>query len=468
MSSKLTEYSTACDSGLITIVPGSGPTINEGCIAAVTRLCKNRQDGIGGVPTNILSDYTSNCPQLKFFMENVLVPETFGTVAEYLNQTYMDPLKLDWCAQPYNYNNSECLCLSVFQRNLQFNNQCRLNITSCSGFPADPSECYGRFFSKQNDGSSYDGQSFTPDKQFINISFDRCQPYYCWTDICWDPDVYKTYGAFRSQTVGCGNVCITVKGENTLTINDISNAGFNNIRPATTTMPICNRNSDAINLFYLPQIYRAPVNLFTIIPVNVGNQSNGINAYMQLVSSESNNPYGFWLNPPLNSQGLIEVPGNAQITLNFTVDTQMLNSVYSLKTPVPNPSRGNVPEVVVCDDSDASANSCGNLTPNQYILSPSYKYSYVQTQIDPATGDPYQITTFITLYANMIVLPQDLTPTVPSTKTVANEDPSWARYLIVVCVLIFILAYIAKTLANTYAVRLYPLLKQASLSPPPL
>jgi hypothetical protein len=251
-----------------------------------------------------------------------------------------------------------------------------------------------------------------------------------------------------------------------MTINDITNAGFNNIRPATTTMPICNQNSDAINLFYLPQFYRAPVNLFTIIPVNVGNQSNGINAFMKLESSQSNNPLGFWFAPPLNSDGYIEIPGNAQITLNFTVDTTLLKALYDLKTPVPNPTRGNVPEVVVCYNGDPTLNSCGTLTPDEYILSPTYKYSYVQTQIDPLTGDPYQITTYLTLYANLIVLPQNLTPSVPPTKTLANQDPNWVRYLVIACFLIFVVAYLAKTLANTYAVRLYPLLKQASLSPP--
>jgi hypothetical protein len=433
----------------------------------VSKLCQNRQDGLGGVPTNILMDYTSNCPNLKFFMEQVLVPETFGPVAQDLNERFMDPLKIDWCNQTFNINNPECLCLSVFQRNQQFNNQCKLNITSCSGFPTDPTECYGRYFSKQNDGDSYNGQSYGPGIKFVNISFDRCQPYYCWTDICWDPDVYKTYGAFRSQTVGCGNVCISIKGENTMTINDITNGSFDNIRPATTTMPICNQNSDAINLFYLPQFFRAPVNLFTFIPINIGNQSNGINAYMQLVSSESNNPAGlFWLSPPLNSQGLIEIPGNAQTTLNFTVNTLMLSQLYGTKNPVPNPSRGNIPEVTVCfNDSNPDDNSCGSLTPDQYILSPTYKYSYVQTQV--LNGVPSVVTTFLTLYANLIVLPANLSPSVPPTKTVANENPSWVRYLIVACFFLFFLAYVFKTSANSYAVNLYPLLKQASLSPTP-
>jgi len=447
------------------VVPGGGPTINQACIQNVSKLCKNKLDGIGGVPTNILMDYTSNCPNFKFFMEQVLVPETFGPIAQDLNEQFMDPLKLDWCNQTFNVNNPECLCLSVFQRNQQFNNQCRLNITSCSGFPADPSECYGRYFSKQNDGGSYFGQTYKPGIKFVNISFDRCQPYYCWTDICWDPDVYKTYGAFRSQTEGCGNVCISIKGENTLTINDITNGSFNNISPATTTMPVCNQNSDAINLFYLPQFFRAPVNLFTIIPLNIGNQSNGINAYMQLVSSESNNPAGlFWLSPPLNSQGLIEIPGNAQTTLNFTINTQLLTQLYGTKNPVPNPSRGNVPEVVVCyNDSNPDDNSCGSLTPDEYILSPTYKYSYVQTQV--VDGSPTVVTTFLTLYANLIILPQNLTPNVPPTKTVANENPSWIPFLVAVCLLIFFLAYVFKTSANSYAVNIYPLLKQASLSP---
>jgi hypothetical protein len=188
---------------------------------------------------------------------------------------------------------------------------------------------------------------------------------------------------------------------------------------------------------------------------------------MQLVSSESNNPAGlFWLSPPLNSQGLIEIPGNAQTTLNFTVNTLMLSQLYGTKNPVPNPSRGNIPEVTVCfNDSNPDDNSCGSLNPDQYILSPTYKYSYVQTQV--LNGVPSVVTTFLTLYANLIVLPANLSPSVPPTKTVANENPSWVRYLIVACFFLFFLAYVFKTSANSYAVNLYPLLKQASLSPTP-
>jgi hypothetical protein len=464
----LTEYSTACDSGLIVISNGT-TTINQTCVSGLSELCQNRQAGVSGTPTNILQDYTSNCPNFKFFMEQVLVPETFGTVAQDLNVQYMDPLKQFWCDQDFNYDNPECLCMSALARNQQFNQQCKLNVTSCSGFPQNTGECYAQFFSKQNNGDSYNGETYGPGIKFINISFDRCQPYYCWTDICWDPDVYKPFGAFRSQSVGCGNVCISVKGENTMTINDISNAAFSNIRPATTTMPVCNQNSDAINLFYLPEFFRSPLNLFTFIPVNVGNQSNGITAFMKLESSLSNNSLNsFWFTPPPNTNEFIEIPGNAQATLNFAVDTTLLQQIYSTKTPVPNPNRANVPEVYVCyKDQDPENNSCGTLTPDEYILSPTYTYSYVQTVINP-DGTPSQTTSFITLYANLIVLPSNLSPSAPPSKPIAADNPTWLRYVLVGCFLIFLLTYFFKTMSNSYAVKLYPLLKQqVTLNPPP-
>jgi hypothetical protein len=246
-----------------------------------------------------------------------------------------------------------------------------------------------------------------------------------------------------------------------MTINDISNAAFSNIRPATTTMPICNQNSDEINLFYLPEFFRAPINLFTFIPFNIGNQSNGVTGFMKLESSLSNNSLNsFWLTPPPNTAEFIEIPGNAQATLNFSVDTQLLSTIYNTKTQVPNPNRGNVPEVYVCyKDDNPENNSCGTLTPDEYILSPTYRYSYVQTIINP-DGTPSQITSFITLYANMILLPQNLTPSVPPTKTVASDNPGWLRYVVVACFLIFLVAYVFKTMANSYAIKLFPLLKQ--------
>ena len=461
LNKALSEYSSACDPGLL-VQDSSGIQVNVGCVAALSLLCQNRQDGVGGVPTDILSDYTSNCPSLKFFMEKVLVPESFGATAETLNKQYMDPLKINWCSKVFNYNNPECQCLSALSRNSQFNNQCKLNITSCSEFPQDPSECYGRFFSKQNTGDSYNGESFGPGIQFMNITFDRCQPYYCWTDICWDPDVYKTYAGIRSQTVGCGNVCISVKGENTLSINDVTNASFNNIRPATTTMPICNKSDDSINLFYLPEFYRAPVNFFSTIPVTVGNQSNNIPAFMSLVSSESNNQLGyFWFKPPTGLQQFIEIPGGQQRTLNFTVDTQLLQLLYSTKTPVPNPNRNNVGEVLVCHtDENPDLNSCGNTPTLSLIESPSYRYSYIQTLFNP-DGSAARVTTYITLYANMIVLSPDLSPVAPATKTVPSEDPSWTRLLVIVCFFIFLIAFILKEMANSYAVNLYPLINHA-------
>ena len=461
LSKTLSEYSTACDSGLL-VQNSSGLQVNVACVSALSFLCQNRQDGVGGEPTNILSDYTSNCPSLRFFMEKVLVPESFGSTAETLNRQYMDPLKLSWCSKIFNYNNPECSCLSVLARNAQFNNQCKLNVSSCSAFPQDSSECYGRFFSKQNTGDSYNGETFGPGILFMNISFDRCQPYYCWTDVCWDPDVYKTYAGIRSQTVGCGNVCISVKGENTMTINDVTNASFNNIRPATTTMPICNRNNDTINLFYLPEFFRAPVNLFSTIPVNVGNQSNGISAFMTLVSSQSNNTLGYWwFQPPTGLQEFIEIPGGEQRTFNFTVNTQLLQLLYNSKIPIPNSTRGNTPEVIVCHtNADPDQNSCGNVPQNSLIESPSYVYSYIQTLINP-DGSPVQLTSYITLYANMIVLSPDLAPVAPASKTVPSDDPLWTRGVFIVCLLIFVIAYFVKAMANSYAVRLYPLIIQA-------
>jgi len=458
LSKNLSEYLAACDPGLL-IQTNSGLQVNVACVSALSLLCQNRQDGVGDTPTNILSDYTSNCPSLKFFMEKVLVPESFGSTAETLNRQYMDPLKLSWCSKIFNYNNPECGCLSALARNTQFNTQCKLNISSCSAFPQDTSECYGRYFSKQNTGDSYDGETYGPGIQFMNISFDRCQPYYCWTDICWDPDVYKTYAGIRSQTVGCGNVCISVKGENTMTINDVTNASFNNIRPATTTMPICNRNNDTINLFYLPEFFRAPVNLFSTIPVNVGNQSNGLSAFMKLESSVSNNTLGYWwFQPPQGLQDFIEIPGGQQRTLNFTVNTQLLQLLYSTKTPIPNPNRGGIGEVTVCHtDPNPDLNSCGNLPLTAIIESPSYRYSYIQTLINP-DGNAVQLTSYLILYANMIVLSPDLAPVGPASKTVPSEDPQWTRILLLVCFLIFLVVYIVKAMANAYAVNLYPLI----------
>jgi hypothetical protein len=460
LSNKLSEYSSACDTGLL-VQNSSGLQVNEACISTLSLLCQNRQDGVGGTPTNILSDYTSNCSSFRFFMEKILVPESFGTTAENLNRQYMDPLKTSWCSKLFNYNNPECACLSVLARNSQFNKQCKLNITSCSAFPQDPSECYGQFFSKQNTGDSYNGQTFGPGIQFMNISFDRCQPYYCWTDVCWDPEVYKTYAGIRSQTVGCGNVCISVKGENTMTINDVTNASFNNIRPATTTMPICNKNDDSINLFYLPEFFRAPLNLFSTIPVSIGNQSNGIPAFIQLVSSESNNLLNhWWFQPPTGLQDFVDIPGGQQRTLNFTVNTELLQLLYSSKTPLPNPNKGNLGEVIVCHtDENPDLNSCKDVPLNSRIESPSYKYSYLQTLLNP-DGSAARVTTYITLYANLIVLSPDLSPVAPATKTVPGDDPVWIRVLLLVSFLVLLIAYIVKTMANSYAVNIYPFISQ--------
>ncbi len=435
--------------------------MNQQCISDVSRNCANRISGLNGEPANVLQEYTSNCLSFKFFMENVLTPQVFGEIAETLNQRFLDTLKQQWCGQESNYTNPECLCLSVFNRNQQFQNQCRLNITSCSAFPQDPSECYGRFFSKQNNGDSWQDQTFGPGIKFMNISFDRCQPYYCWADVCWDADVYKTYAAMQSQTTGCGNVCISVKGENTMTINDPSNVSFQNIRPATTTMPVCDQSDETILLFYYPEFYRNRVDNFTFIPVSIGNQSNGRSAFMKLESSQSNNSQGlFWFTPPQTFQ-FIEVPGNQQTTLYFSVNTAQLLQLYSLKTPIANPLQGQVGEVYVCNqDLNVGDNSCGLLTPDEFILSPTYKYSYQQTIQDP-NGNFVNNTAFVTVYANMILLSPDLTPTAPTQKLTPQDNPTWIRWLFIVCLLLFIVTYIGKTLANTYAVRIYPLIKQS-------
>ena len=168
-------------------------------------------------------------------------------------------------------------------------------------------------------------------------------------------------------------------------------------------MPVCNKSDEQVHLFYYPEFFRNKVNEFSFVPVSVGNQSNGKPGFMRLISSQSNNSQGlFWFTPPPNTQEFVEIIANEQTTLNFQVNTQQLSQLYSLKTPVPNSNRGNIGEVYVCNqDLSIGDNSCGTLTPDEYILSPTYRYSYEQT-IQDQNGNYVTNTSFLTLYANLI------------------------------------------------------------------
>jgi len=388
---------------------------------------------------------TSNCFYYRIFMETLSqnIPLAYEN-----NRQYLDPLKTRWCAT--NSSRAECACLNAI-KDTGLGGQCVANALQC---PGEILECNGTSFTKEYKGETFNGASIGDHGSaiFTNISFDRCLPYYCWADVCWSSDVFKTYAAINSQTVGCGNACISVVAENTITIQ--GQTSFDHLSPIQTVFPQCNKSSGAPDIYYIPQTWKSSVNLVQQYVANVQCVSNGESGFLRLVGSTSDDLGQYWLEYPNTLSSIIQIlPGRVQ-SFTFTVNTLQLQAAYSRKTGTHDANTG-INQVNVCDTT-IQGNSCQYYSQESYIQSPSFDFEY--TYLDP---NSMLTTRTLTVYAHMILYP-------PSTSVVENytprktlnstSSPPWSRYILLASLILFILCFIIKEVLNHFALKAHALI----------
>lgn len=434
----LTDYAPACSRGMAfpVALPLSGASMqfNVPCLNDMYNLCATKMSqGI-----NALLLPTSNCFYFRIFLETL---SQNISLAYENNRAYLDPLKTQWCRTQT--SRAECECLNAIQ-DTGLGGQCVANASQC---PGEILDCNGSSFSKEYKGETFNGRSIGDPTSalFTNISFDRCLPYYCWADACWSSDVFKTYAAINSQTVGCGNACISVVAENTISLNGQSS--FDNIAPIQTVFPLCNKSTGAPDIYYIPQTWKSSVNLVDRYVANVQCVSTGESGFLRLVGSQSDDLGQFWLEYPTTLSDLIQIlPGTAR-SFTFTVNTVQLQAAYSQKSGVNDPNTG-IPQVNVCD-STIQENSCQYFNQESYIKSPSFDFEYTYVDVNRMLA-----TRTLNVYAHMILFPPSDTIVENFTRRKSLNStafPPWSRYILIASLAIFILCYLLKELLNHFA-----------------
>jgi hypothetical protein len=439
----LLDFAPECAPGMAfpVALPLSGASLqfNVPCLSAMSGICGTKMSqGI-----NALLLPTSNCFYFRQFLETLSqnIPLAYEN-----NRQYLDPLKARWCAT--NTSLAECACLNAIN-DTGLGGQCVANASQC---PGELLACNGTSFSKEYKGETFNGRSIGEPSSalFTNISFDRCLPYYCWADVCWSSDVFKPFSAINSQTVGCGNACISVVAENTISIRGQSS--FDNLAPIQTVFPQCNKSSGAPDIYYIPQTWKSSVNLVTQYVANVQCVGNGESGFLTLVGSTSDDLGQYWLEYPQTLSDLIQIPPGGVKSFTFTVNTVQLQAAYSQKLGISDPSTG-ISQVNVCDTT-IHGNSCQYYIQESYIKSPSFDFEY--TYVD---ANRMLTTRTLNVYAHMILFPPSTTLVenyVPKKSLNPTHFPQWSRYTLIISLAIFVLCYLIKELLNHFALHAVP------------
>lgn len=411
---------------------------NIQCISDMSRRCSQRL----GEGSNALIDPTSNCYYFKQFLESSALQ--FAGNVRGVNELYLDPLKYQWCNAPLNQNLYECTCLNATKQG-DLATQCELNKTACGDTNPPLINCKGQKFAKKLQGDVFSGQTLTG--EFVNISFDNCLPYYCWADVCWntDPDVFKTFDARASQTLGCGNACISVVGENTISFGKGS---FDNVAPVQTAFPVCNSSNNVPIVHYIPITFKTSVDTIQTVQANLNSVNNlsGQVAYLNLTGSTSDDLGNYWLQYPSTVSSPFSVPNAGVRALTFTVNNTLLQNSYLKKTPF---LLDSVPTVLVCDPDPESVCRQGKL-PQNVITSPTFTFTYQQFP-----GGGRIVNQEITVSAHLILWPATsvIPNLVPKRSFNRTNSPPWSRLTLYVCIGIFLVCLGLKTFFNSMALR---------------
>ena len=451
----LTENPRECANGYAFVSNFIGQLdFNEPCIAQMSVDCKFRMTQ----GAQILDDPSSNCLYWRSFMETISLNQTR---AKELNEAYLDPLKRYWCSLERNVSSYECTCINALL-NAELGGQCQNNASWCSGEPRV--NCLGSSFTKTFKGDTWNGETLSPPSfpnnptpaaaEYVNFTFDRCLPYYCWADTCWATGVYKTYAAFASQTFGCGNACITIKAENTISQRD--QGSFEHLKPIQTVFPQCDKSSGDATLNYIPYTLVTSLNVAKnyVASVNSVNINQGIQAVMSLVGSTSDDSGNYWLEYPddVGTQNIL-IPNGSSKAFTFTINLDLLkNSYYNGKEPLLNTN--GVPVLQVCDGGRQSS-ACTNLLQRNFILSPSYTFEYDQYIIPKDGTEPFHAQQRVTVFAHMTLTPPtaEMPNFIPRRKINRTQSPKWTYTFLIIALCFFLVCFLFKATVNHFALR---------------
>ena len=246
-----------------------------GCVNGVLNLqCANEMAAL--CTTN-----TSNGPALLDGLSNCLTWRNLVETAYDNDPVSYAPLQneLDDTIEAYcnlaGRNSNACSCMNFPTLLAQ---QCNAQGSRGCNEP-DPKACYGKYFTRaggstpvQTPGGEW---TFPP---YIEIQFEECIPYWCWNDLCWQPDALLVSKIRTDQNSCIDGICISIQGVDTISIPQ----GFtpppsaDTFRPRQFVMTQCGQGYQTATPVLIPTLLRIGADSVDALPFAISNVGDDI------------------------------------------------------------------------------------------------------------------------------------------------------------------------------------------------
>ena len=310
-------------------------------------------------------------------------------------------------------NAPECGC---FQFPVRVADQCSAQAEAGRDCVQHGNDCSGKQFLRYGDGietRGLDGQ-YT-ESQFVVISFDQCVPYWCWNAQCWENSLLT--GEILQGQLSCVNgICITVRGTDTITTNDLSIANASAFEPGGV-MTKCDEAAKTAQPSFAPTLIQAPVDLIQAIPFKLVN--SGQSTLNLKLESVTQNVIGV----QTESIQRLLVSVNSFFTSVLPVNTYTLMQAYEGAVSRAGGTNLSIP-VRPCPESDPNCT-----LPDGTLTSPRFWYSYITNGVQETFTFAPQLTLQPPSYQ-----PQPRKPTVK-----VNTIPVWLWGSVGVAAVLFLL-----------------------------
>jgi len=297
----------------------------------------------------------SNCRLWRNYVETAfdIDPQRYAAV-----QAQLDSCIVTFCRNS-GVESRACLCMNFpFAMKEQCDAQASRGCATQSG-PGEVPQCLGKIFTQVGGAYAVEDKSGTfSQAPYVVIQFPECIPFYCWNDLCWQPDSLLV-SSMRAQQAQCvPGICIDVQGVDQITISDlIPPASPQTFRPRQLLINSCGRGFTAATPIYIPTQWTFPVDATTAVPLAITNAGDEI-LNMRLATITDN---------PYNCKAPdITIGPHGSFNFNVTFDVSLLQALWQQQTDA-NVNKGNV-VMVPFEDEDT--------VPKGFLRSPEFFYTF--------------------------------------------------------------------------------------------
>jgi hypothetical protein len=358
----------------------------------------------------------SNCRLWRNYIETAfdLDSELYGPV-----QAQLDSCIRTYCRNA-GINARACSCMNF---PFAMEEQCKAQASrgcSTESAPGQVNQCLGKIFTQVGGAYAVEdkGGTFTQ-SPYVIIQFPDCIPFYCWNDLCWQPDSLLVSSMRVEQAQCVPGVCINVQGVDQITVTDLTPpASPQTFRPRQLLVNSCGRGHTAAFPYYIPTQWVFPVDATEAVPLAITNIGDDI-LNMKLKSITNND---FNCTAPD-----ITIGPHGSFNFNVTLDNSLLQALWNQQQD-PAINKGNVVMVPLEDEETVSKG---------FLRSPEFFYTFSSASSVQTLSFGLELT---------------LTPPVPAqveeAPTVVNKSIPLPLFVVLAVVGVFFLLAVGVLLAT--------------------